>query len=379
MSTTAPARHLAPLGEDAPLDWFLGSRPELRADAELLSGLDDRPLLFLADSGRYVALGREVVPLLPHFDGATTGDELVERIRGERDAELVADRLARLARSLRQAGALVEPPERIGGRRGVARFMRKEHLLRLPLTRSVDRLLEPVTAPLRSVPGRVLVGLWSALAAVGLVLGAVALATAGAGWAMPEHVWVVYPLLFLQIAAHETAHALVCQYLRVPVREAGIGLMLYVMPVGYVDRTDAYRVPDRRARAFLSLAGPVNDQLWFGAAAIVAMAVPGEIGDLAFVLLILQALLTVMNLNPVTPSDGYHAVSALAGEVNVRGQALSYLTHLVLRLPLSPALQAVSPARRRFYIGYAVGCLLFLALLVAGAARSVTTLLGALS
>jgi len=63
----------------------------------------------------------------------------------------------------------------------------------------------------------------------------------------------------------------------------------------------------------------------------------------------------------------------------VRGQALSYLTHLVLRLPLSPALQAVSPARRRFYIGYAVGCLLFLTLLVAGAARSVTTLLGALS
>lgn len=365
--------------EDAPLDWFRDARPRLRDDVELLAGLDDKPLLYIGAFGRYVAIGRDVVPLLPLFDGATPGAELVERLRGDRDPEQVAARLTRLAHGLRQAGVLEEPPARVSGRRGLARFMRREHLLRLPLTRNVGTVLEPVVAPLRAMPGPRLVALWVTLAALGAVLGVVALATAGADWRLPAHAWLLYPLIFAQIVAHELSHAFVCQYLRVPVREAGIGLMLYVMPVGYVDRTDAYRVADRRSRAFLSAAGPVNDQLWFGTAAVVAMTVPGERGDLAFMLLIFQAFLTVMNLNPVTPSDGYHIVSALAGEVNVRGQALSYLTHRLLRVPLPPGVAALTPRRRRFYLGYAVACLLFLALLVAGVTRTVLGLVEVLS
>jgi putative peptide zinc metalloprotease protein len=162
----------------------------------------------------------------------------------------------------------------------------------------------------------------------------------------------------------------VCQYLRVPVREAGIGLMLYLMPVGYVDRTDAYRVRERRSRAFLSLAGPLNDQIWFGATAVVAVTVPGETGDLAYSLLFFQALLTVANLNPLTPSDGYHAVSAVAGQVNVRGQALAYLTHRLLRIPLTPLMVAASPRRRRFYLVYAIACAAFVALLAFGLVRT---------
>ncbi|PPF15586.1 M50 family metallopeptidase [Rathayibacter rathayi] len=365
--------------EDAPLDWFRNAHPRLREDVELLEGLDGKPLLYIGATGRYLAIGRDVVPLLPLFDGVTTGAELVERLRGDRDPEQVATRVSWLAHSLRQAGALEEPPARVGVRRGLARFMRREHLLRLPLTRRVGLVLEPVVAPLRAIPGPRLAALWITLAAVGAVLGVVALATAGANWRLPAHAWLLYPLIFAQIAAHELSHALVCQYLRVPVREAGIGLMLYVMPVGYVDRTDAYRVADRRSRAFLSSAGPVNDQLWFGAAAVVAMTVPGEPGDLAFMLLIFQAFLTVMNLNPVTPSDGYQVVSAFAGEVNVRGQALSYLTHRLLRIPLPPGVAALTPRRRRFYLGYAVACLLFLALLVAGVLRTLLGLVEVLS
>ncbi|GAA4194075.1 hypothetical protein GCM10022219_16780 [Microbacterium oryzae] len=379
MSTTVPRREATESAESAPVAWFRECRPRLRDDVELLEGLDERPLLFIGESGRYVAVGRDVVPLLPRLDGRCTGSELAAEIGGGRPEDLVEDRLARLLHGLRQAGALAEPPERLGGRRGVARFMRREHLLRLPLTRSVGRVLEPAVAPIRSVPGSVLVAIWTSVALVGLVVGAVALTTAGAGWQPPAHAWLIYPIVFAQIAAHELSHALVCQYLRVPVREAGIGLMLYVMPVGYVDRTDAYRVQDRRSRAFLSLAGPVNDQIWFGATGAVALTAPGEAGDIAFLLLIFQVLLTVMNVNPVTPSDGYHAVCALVGEVNVRGQALSYLAHRVLRLPLTPALAATTSARRRFFVWYGLACLAFLALLVAGIARTVGFLIGAIA
>jgi putative peptide zinc metalloprotease protein len=163
------------------------------------------------------------------------------------------------------------------------------------------------------------------------------------------------------------------------VREAGVGLMLYVMPVGYVDRTDAYRVRDRKSRAFIALAGPVNDQLWFGVTGVIALANQGtELGNFAFTYLIFQAFLTLMNFNPVSPSDGYHMVSALSGAINFRGQALSYLTHLVLRLPLTPELERIPTKRRRWFVLYAVACVLFFLVLAFAASKTVLSLIGAL-
>jgi len=365
--------------EAAPIEWFRASRHEVRHDAELMEGLDGRPLLFIGETGRYIAVGRDVGRLLPLLDGTRTGDELIAELGADRPTDLVAEKLARLLHGLRQAGALTEEPAAVSGRRGIVRFMRREHLLRLPLTRSVGRALEPLVAPLRVIPGRRLVALWTTVGAIGFALGMLALFTAGGDWQPPAYAWLIYPLIFVQIASHEFSHALVCQYLGVPVREAGVGLMLYVMPVGYVDRTDAYRVRDRRSRAFLSLAGPLNDQIWFGATGVVAMTAPGEIGDIAFLMLIFQLLLTLMNVNPVVPSDGYHAVSALVGEVNVRGQALSYLAHRILRTPLTAELAAVTPRRRRFFIWYGVACLAFVALLVVGMLRTVGFVIGAVS
>ncbi|UQN14988.1 M50 family metallopeptidase [Gulosibacter sp. ACHW.36C] len=381
MSTnTITSRHTGGDHDDA-LSWFREARPQLRDDATLMGGLDDRPLLFIESTGRYVSLGSSVVPLLPCFDGTATGDELADRFaaQGEHDRELVADKLAKITHGLRQAGALTEEPAQLGGRAGVARFMRREHLLRLPLTRKIGDFLEPPVALLRKIPGKHLALVWSLLALVGLAIGGYAIATAGSQWQPPQYLWLLYPLMFTQIAFHELSHALVCQYLRAPVREAGVGLMLYVMPVGYVDRTDAYRVRDRKSRAFIALAGPVNDQLWFGVTGIIALTNQGtELGNFAFTYLIFQAFLTLMNFNPVSPSDGYHMVSALSGAINFRGQALSYLTHLVLRLPLTPELERIPTKRRRWFVAYAIACLAFFAVLALAVGRTVLTVIGAL-
>lgn len=280
---------------------------------------------------------------------------------------------------LRQAGALVEPPQPERGRRGIARFMRREHLLRLPLTRNIGTWLETPVAPLRAIPGHVLAGLWVTLSAIGFAVGLFALFTAGSGWQAPSNLWVLYIVLFLQIGFHELSHALVCQYLKVPAREAGVGLMLYVMPVGYVDRTDSYRITDRKSRAFLSLAGPVNDQIWFGVTGLVVLLAPAEISHLAFSMLMLQVLLTLMNFNPLVPSDGYHAISALTGTVNFRGKALNYLTHKLLRVPLSESQLTVSRKTSRAYIWYGIGCLAFVLVLVLGMARTLGRLLEVLT
>lgn len=382
MSTnTITSRHTGG-DHDHVMSWFRDARPQLRDDATLIGGLDDRPLLFIEENGRYVSIGTSVVPLLPFFDGTATGDQLIEKFLATTegaDRERIANKLATVTHGLRQAGALTEEPEQVGGRQGVARFMRREHLLRLPLTRKIGDWLEGPVAQLRKIPGKHLALAWSLLALVGLAIGGYAIATAGSQWQPPTYVWLLYPLMFAQIAFHELSHALVCQYLRAPVREAGVGLMLYVMPVGYVDRTDAYRVRDRKSRAFIALAGPVNDQLWFGVTGIIAITNQGtELGNFAFTYLIFQAFLTLMNFNPVSPSDGYHMVSALSGAVNFRGQALSYLTHLVLRLPLSPELARIPKQRRRWFVLYAVGCVLFFLVLAFAASKTVLSLIGAL-
>src|SRR5690606_12787912 len=119
--------------------------------------------------------------ILPLFAGRLTGEQIVDRIRSERPREEVVRRMARVAGDLRQAGALTEPPVALDRRRGLAKFMRKEHLYRFPLTRRLGDLLEPFVAPARRVPGRSLVIVWLALAAVGMVLGVAGL-TSGRAW-----------------------------------------------------------------------------------------------------------------------------------------------------------------------------------------------------
>lgn len=359
--------------------WFTTTRHQLRPDVELLPGLDEKPLLFIQATGKYIAIGQGMTHLLPLFDGTHNGAQIAQLTAPDVDQELVHQRLAESMHELRQAGALTEEPIAEPGRRSVARFMRREHLLRLPLTRSIGRWLEAPIAPLRAISGVWLVGAWFVAAAIGLVTGGYALFTAGATWQMPEHLWVLYIVLFIQIAFHELSHAVVCQYLRVPVREAGVGLMLYIMPVGYVDRTDSYRVRDRKSRAFLSLAGPVNDQIWFGVTGLIAIFAPPQISHLAFAMLGLQLLLTLMNFNPLVPSDGYHALCAMTGAVNFRGKALSYLTYRLLRLPLTETQRSITDKQARGYVWYALGCLLFLALLIGGMFRTVSTIVGALS
>lgn len=373
-----PTKPGSPADLSAQTHWFTTTRHQLRPDVELLPGLDEKPLLFIQDTGKYIAIGPGMRHILPLLDGSLDGTQIARRTAPGIDQSLVHQRLAESMHELRQAGALTEQPIAEPGRRSVARFMRREHLLRLPLTRSIDRWLEAPIAPLRSISGAWLAGVWFIAAALGLATGGYALLTAGANWQMPEHLWVLYVVLFIQIAFHELSHAVVCQYLRVPVREAGVGLMLYIMPVGYVDRTDSYRVRDRKSRAFLSLAGPVNDQIWFGVTGLIAIFAPPQISHLAFAMLGLQVLLTLMNFNPLVPSDGYHALCAITGAVNFRGKALSYLTHRLLRLPLTETQRNITGKQARGYVWYALGCIFFLTLLIAGMFRTISTIVEAI-
>lgn len=374
MNVSAPEPALARPAADA---WFLDARPTLLPGVEELPGLDNKPMLYQPISGKYVALTPAAVKISRMFDGSRTGREILARI-GVTPQDDAAPRVARMAAELRQLGFLTEPAHAEDTRTRISRFAAREHMWRWELVRDAGRFLEPLAAPLRRFSGLSLIAVWSMFTIAGLVTGIYAITHVRVE-AMPPHLWLVLPILVLQIVIHEFAHAIVCQYLGAPVRSAGFGLMLYVMPVGYVDRTDSHRVTSRSGRVAISLAGPMSDQIWFGVTGLVALSAGPELRSFAVVLMVLQILLTIMNFNPLTPSDGYHAATAAFGIVNLRGKSFALLLHRVIHSPLPPTLERISTRERRIMTGYGALCLLFALALGVAAVRTAIRVIGVLT
>ncbi|MCX5588618.1 PqqD family peptide modification chaperone [Streptomyces erythrochromogenes] len=339
--------------------WLETELLAVRDTIELTDGLDGRPLLFDSDTGKYVAVSKAGTVILTLLDGETTARGVVRRVASpSADPVRAETAVIRFLTELRQAGVLTLEPQEEKRRERVLKYSLRQRMPRKPLTRSVHILLEPVAKVLQKLPVPVVVGMWILLTGAGLATAGYALATRS----LPDYtVWsgIAALLLILQIAVHELAHALVCQSLRVPVREAGITLMLYVMPVAYVDRTDAYRVRGRAPRALIALAGPMSDAIWAGATALVLLHTSGTVHEVAGALLQLQVLLMIVNLNPLLPSDGYHALESAMGSVNLRGRSFAFLVHLATRAPLPSHLLVSSKLKRVGYCAFGVLCALY--------------------
>jgi putative peptide zinc metalloprotease protein len=145
----------------------------------------------------------------------------------------------------------------------------------------------------------------------------------------------------------------------VPAREFGILLWLLVLPVPYVDCTDAYRLRRRGGRVAIALAGPAVDLTLAGGWGLVARTGDGAVAATAYQLMLVQLLILATNLNPVLPTDGHQAIETVTGEMNFRTRALSYIGHRLLRLPLPTALTGLSGTRRTVYVGYVAVALLY--------------------
>ncbi|MCX4731498.1 PqqD family peptide modification chaperone [Streptomyces sp. NBC_01363] len=329
----------------------------LRPTIEQTVGLDGRPLLFDAETGKYVAVSQAGTVVLKLLTEGATARDVVRRVTSSSsgDPGLIEAAVVRFLTEVRQAGVLTLEPQEQTRRERVLKYSLQQKMPRKALTSSVHVLLEPLARLVQKSRVSIVVAAWTVLTLGGLAAAGYALAEEG----MPSYSswsWLAALLLMLQIAVHELSHALVCQTLRVPVREAGITLMLYVMPVAYVDRTDAYRVRGRAPRALIALAGPMSDAIWAGITGVVLLDSSGAVHDIAGALLQLQLLLMIVNLNPLLPSDGYHALESAMGAVNIRGRSFAYLVHLVTKAPLPSHLLASSRPKRVGYCVFGIVC-----------------------
>ncbi|MFF8838283.1 PqqD family peptide modification chaperone [Streptomyces sp. NPDC015130] len=338
--------------------------PKLREDLEIIRGMDDHPLMFDPKGGTYHRLTKSAAALLRQFDGAHTLDELSALMAERRGvpAEGVRGELTAFVDELSRSGLLVgteaerEPKKRAGGRFGTSMLMP-----RFVVTRSLPKVLEPLARLLRPVPAWLSVGVFAGGGLLGILLGLYTVLTSAppAKDLLGTGTLVAIALMFLQILVHESAHAMVCQVLKVPVRGLGVALLFYFMPLAYVDRTDAYRVRSRGGRVLLAVAGPLSDGWFTGAAALLVLTADGPVAQVAGALLIFQMLNLVTNINPMLPSDGYAALEAGFGLVDARGRAFTLLKHRLLGRPLPGFLERMPARSRRLHVTYGIVCCVY--------------------
>lgn len=345
-------------------DWLDNEPLAVRESMQHLEGADGRPLLFDEFSGRYVAISRAGAAVLQLMQDAPTAREAARRVSAAAgDHGRVEESVFQFLGELREAGVFTAQPPAPDRRRQLLTFSLRRRVPRWVLTRSLHRLLEPVAALLRPLQARVLVALVLTGALGSAAFAGYTLVTQP-GLHVSSWIWLAALLLALQIGFHEMSHALICQYLRVPVREAGIMLMLFCMPVAFVDRTDSYRVRGRGARILIALAGPISDTFWAAAAAGVVVSTHGRASAVALLLLHLQLFFMIVNLNPLLPSDGFHAIESAFGALNLRGRSFAYLLHLFTRAQLPSYLHYSSWRRRSGYLAFGLLCAAYGAMMI---------------
>ncbi|WAX78348.1 hypothetical protein [Streptomyces sp. KMM 9044] len=354
---------------------MISSPPKLREGLEVIRGMDDIPLIFDPVSGHYHRITRSAEALLGYLDGTRTRDDLVayfsenarvDQARADAFSRQLDTFLAGLERSgLLEGSEQTEQGTGASPSAGGKRFRTSMLMPRVVLTRSLPTVLEPVARVLRALPARLIVVLATLGAVTGYAFGFHTLFTGTPGLrdlAGPAFL-IATGVMLLIVLAHESAHALVAQYLKVPIRGLGVALLFYFMPVAYVDRTDAYRLRGRGGRVLLAMAGVLSDGWFCGVVGLVALNSSGLVQHTAAFLLGMQMFLLIVNLNPLMPSDGYTAVEAAAGLTNMRGRAFTLLRHTIRRQPLPEHLARFGTGARRWHVTYALasvayGCFL---------------------
>ncbi len=359
--------------------------------AERLTGAEQQPMLYLGTDDRYIRLSRGAARLLDALDGDTTTAQILAGVGDAGDpvaAERKRQTVLTAIESLRVAGAFTlsrgngngDRDGRPGPRSWLARSPR------LRFRRGIDAVVARPADLAARHPRIARLGLTAlGLAGLGLLVAGVS--------QFPGAIEIMWPaalaVLLLEVVAHELAHAAVCRVYGVRVKEAGVMLWGWFLPLAYVDCSDLYRLPARRPRIMVALAGPFVDLVAAGAASAVALRTTGEVSGTAFMVVVALLLVLTRNLTPLLPTDGYFALEAATGELNLRRRAWLQLKAWVAdrrpgvlggRAAADPTVgRRVPVGRRRAYVAYGAIAVLYTVAMFALVVVEVRTTVGLLA
>ena len=172
-----------------------------------------------------------------------------------------------------------------------------------------------------------------------------------------EMVLVAWLISFVVSAAHEFAHGFTCKRFGGRVHEMGF-MLIYFQPAFYCNVSDAWLIPEKSKRLWVTISGPyVELFLWAVAVIVWRVVEPGTLTSaVALVVVAAAAVRQFINLNPLIKLDGYYLLSDALGIPNLRARAFGYLKHRLSALVASPNVipAAPTPRERRVYLAYGV-------------------------
>lgn len=268
-----------------------------------------------------------VVDLLMAMNGETSLRDLHRRFAASESWESFLQLAQRFRANGLLEGATKRPPGRLAYRppftlqiatlRAPAIFGRLDHLV-VPLSRRAILVCVAVLLCLGLVAATLQAReLLNVLTAPMPLAGLVALVAA----------------LFVMTLLHEGAHGLTLTRFGGSPRRVGF-MLFYLTPAFFVDVTDGWRLPNRRQRVAIALAGPAVHAVVAAIALIVALAFPQPAIHQTLQLLALScAAIVVVNLIPFVRFDGYIALMSALDEPNLRGRTIrdgaSFLTRVL--------------------------------------------------
>lgn len=140
------------------------------------------------------------------------------------------------------------------------------------------------------------------------------------------NLWILGGLWLVLKAFHECWHGFVCRRFGGAVPEAGITLLLFTTPLGYVNASSSASFPSRWHRIAVAAAGIYGELLLSALAAILwARTEPGPLSEALHRIVVLSSATTLLfNANPLMRFDGYYLLSDLLDIPNlyVKGQGV---------------------------------------------------------
>jgi multidrug resistance efflux pump len=154
---------------------------------------------------------------------------------------------------------------------------------------------------------------------------------------------------------HESAHGLTCKRYGGEVHEIGF-LLIYLQPAFYCNVSDAWLIPEKSKRLWVTFAGAWFELFIWALATFVWRVTDTDVwlNHLALVVMAASGIATLFNFNPLIKLDGYYLLSDYLEIPNLRRRAFLYLGDCVRRLRGSAPLflPEPSPREKRIYLRY---------------------------
>jgi putative peptide zinc metalloprotease protein len=350
-------------------------RPILDSHAHLSRRcIQDEPEYILHNrlSGRHYRFSENAYYFIARMDGVHTIQDLFDGSQSAGNHEALSrqqllELLFKLSaagvlrrESLGDAAALFDSPQHRPNAGWVQR-LKNPLSVRIPLF-DPDQLLQ------RMLPlGRLLFSRWGALlwsSVIGLALILTASnwddirLGASAPLLSPQNLLLIALCYPVMKALHELGHGLATKVWGGAVHETGI-ILVALMPIPYVDASEASGFPEKHRRLLVSAAG-IMVELFVAAVALLVWlnTEPGLVQAIAYNAMLIGGVSTLLfNSNPLLRFDGYYLLSDFIGIPNLATRSRRFLGYLVQRYlfgVVELGAGTVSSREKAWLVGYGV-------------------------